>query len=259
MALAAVGDSEAPEIVRRSAVKINEDWEQAPNYGFVERDVLSKRDAEQNAKTYQVTMIDGSPYRRLIAVNDSPVSEAVAAEESRKLALETARREHETLQDRSRRIEKYRKERTQDRVMMQEMTNAFTFQAAGEETVDGHRCRVFDAEPKDGYQPPNRESKVLTGMRGRLWIDERQNQWVKVEAQVFKPVSFFGFLAKVEAGTKFELEQEPVAAGIWLPKHFSMQVKASALGFINQDSSEDDTYRDYRSSGKTSAELDHER
>jgi hypothetical protein len=55
----------------------------------------------------------------------------------------------------------------------------------------------------------NREDKVPGGMTGHLWIDQRDSQWVRVEAEVVRPVSFFGFFAKVGKGTRFLLEQEP--------------------------------------------------
>jgi len=249
----AITESDAPSIIKRSVVAINTDWDEAPKYAFLERDTGSKTGGEP--KTYQVTMIDGSPYRRLIAIDDRPVSLAVQANEERKLTAEIGKRRRESLQERARRIEKYKNERAQDQVMMQEMAEAFSFHPAGEETVDGHRCWVFEAEPKRGYQPVRRESKVLVGMRGRLWIDEHQYQWVKVEAEVFKTVSFYGFLAKVGPGTRFELEQEPVANGLWLPKHFLMRVSASALGFIDESRSEDETYRDYRPVAAVSAQV----
>jgi len=50
---------------------------------------------------------------------------------------------------------------------------------------------------------------VPGGMTGHLWIDQRDSQWVRVEAEVVRPVSFFGFFAKVGKGTRFLLEQEP--------------------------------------------------
>jgi len=96
------------------------------------------------------------------------------------------------------------------------------------------------------YVPRDRDAKVLTGMKGMLWVCKETYQWVKVEAEVTRPVNFYGFLAKVGPGTRFELEQEPVADGLWMPKHFSTRVYAMALGFINQNSTDDETYRDYR-------------
>ena len=105
---------------------------------------------------------------------------------------------------------------------------------------------MLNATPKPGYVPLNHEGKVLMGMKGKLWIDQATYQWVKVEAQVVRPVSFFGFFARVGPGTRFVLEQEPVNDNLWLPKHFSVNVVASAFGFIDERSTEDDTYRDYR-------------
>ena len=47
-------------------------------------------------------------------------------------------------------------------------------------------------------------------MEGTLWIDRDTFQWVKVEAQVTRPVKIVGFLAEVEPGTHFELEKKPI-------------------------------------------------
>ncbi len=82
-------------------------------------------------------------------------------------------------------------------------------------------------------------------MKGKLWIDKSQYQWVRVEADVMRPVTMYA-VAKVGPGTRFCLEQAPVAGNLWLPTHFSVSVKASALGFINEDSTDDETYRQYK-------------
>src|SRR5271163_1323987 len=74
------------ELVRQSVEAIKTDWSQAPNYSFVERDVESKKDGEPTIKTKRVLMIDGSPYNRLIAMDDRPLSPGDEAEEKRELA-----------------------------------------------------------------------------------------------------------------------------------------------------------------------------
>jgi hypothetical protein len=236
-------------VIQDSIAMINADWEQALNYDFVERDVQVRQNGARSVKTFQVMILGGSPYRRLIALDDHAISPAEEAEEVGKLADEIKRRRRESPRERFRRIDKYQKERRQDRSILGVMAEAFTFRLSGRETLDGHHCWVLEAEPKRGYQPVDRQAKVLTGMKGRLWIDETQNRWVKVEAQVFAPVSFVGFLAKVGPGTYFLLEQERVEGDLWLPKHFSVRVNASALGFIDESSTSDETYRDYRAFG----------
>jgi len=238
--------ADIPQIVQRSAKKIAEDWNQAPQYSFVERDVESKHDSPLSVKSYEVLMIDGSPYHRLIGQDDKPLPAGEKADQQLKLESEIRKRQHESEEQRSKRLGKYLKERHQDIALLKGMVDAFAFQLVGAETVDGRDCWVLDANPRRGYQPVNRETKVLTGMRGRLWIDKASGQWAKVRAEVFQSVSFYGFFGKVHPGTSFLLEQEPVAEDLWLPKHFKTQVNASVLGLINQDSIEDETYSNYR-------------
>jgi hypothetical protein len=247
--------ADVPQIVQSSARKIAEDWNQAPQYSFVERDVESKHDSPPLVKSYEVLMIDSSPYNRLIGEDDKPLPAGEKAEEQRKLEREIRRRQHESEEQRSKRLGKYLKERHQDIALLKGMVDAFAFQLVGAETVDGRDCWVLDANPKPGYQPMSRETKVLTGMRGRLWIDKASGQWAKVRAEVFQTVSFYGFFAKVHPGTSFLLEQEPVAENLWLPKHFKTQVSASVLGLFNQDSVEDETYSNYRPMSQALSQL----
>ena len=77
-----------------------------------------------------------------------------------------------------------------------------------------------------------------------MWIDKADVQWVKVEAEVTHPVSFYG-VAAVAPGTKFILEQEPIGDGIWMPKHFAVRVKSSVF-WMSHSSSDDEHYSNYR-------------
>jgi hypothetical protein len=191
-------------------------------------------------------MIEGSTYNKLLAVNGVPLSPDQARNEELKLTREIARRHSEPPDARGKRIARYEQERRQDHELMREMVRAFQFSLAGEETVNGRQCYAIAATPKPGYAPPNRDTKVLTGMRGRMWIDREAFQWVKVHAEVFRPVAFGLFIAHVQPGTEFTLEDAPVQGGIWLPTHFSTRVKASVLGLWSRNSSDDETYSDYR-------------
>jgi hypothetical protein len=234
------------EIIRNSVAVTKADWAEASKYSYVERDVEDKRHNPAMSKTYRVLMIDGSPYNVVTAVNGQPVSPDEKAAEERKLHKEIERRQKESERERERRVAKYEKERNRDHRMLQEMVDAFEFKIAGEAQIDGHPCWIMDAQPKAGFEATDHEGHVLKGMKGQLWIDKASNQWVKVHAEVVRPVSFYGFLAKVGPGTAFDLEQEPVADGVWLPKAFSVKVRASALGFVNENSEQSETYLDYK-------------
>ena len=233
-------------IIERSVAANDKDFEAAPQFDFKEKD------RESNVtKAFQVTMIDGSPYRRLLATEGKALSKAQAADEWKKEEQVAAERRAQTPEQRNKRIADYARERKRDHIMMSQLSKGFDFKIVGARTVAKRSVWVLSATPKPGYQPPNMESQVLIGMRGEMWIDQQTYEWVKVTAQVIRRVSIEGFLAEVEPGTRFEIEKTPVAAGIWQIAHFSMQSHAKVLHLIHKDSAEEDWYYDFKPASGT--------
>lgn len=241
------------DLVRKSSENTERNWKEAPNFVFTERDVIEKLDSSGNAKTrtlktYESMVLDGSDYEKLVAINDKTLSPEQQRAEDRKLQKELYRRQHESASDRRKRIAKYQRERQQDHAMMREMVDAFDYRLIGEDTVHSRPCWVLQATPRPGYVPKNRDSKVLTGMQGKLWIDKADVQWAKVEAEVVKPVSFYA-VATVTPGTRFVLEQKPVADGVWMPTHFAVKVNSSILSIFSRNSLDEEIYTNYRRAG----------
>ncbi len=141
--------------------------------------------------------------------------------------------------------------------MLAQLTKAFDFKLEGEQALHGHQVYVLEARPRSGYEPPSMEAKALTGMQGKLWIDKQSYQWVKVEAKVVKPVEIEGFLAQVEPGTRFELENTPVANGIWLPSHYVMRSKARILWVYTRRGQDHETYYGYQPVSGVATSSDH--
>ena len=234
----------AEDILRRSVANTNADWAAAPQYEFTERDTVT-RNGKRTTKTYRVLMIEGSTYNELIAVNGRTLTAAQGQGEDQKVQQEIKRRHSESPSARQKRLTEYQNERRQDHVLMSEMVKAFDYTLIGEESVNGRRCFVLQAKPKPGYSPPNRDTQVLRGMRGQMWVDAEQYQWVRVHAEVFQPVRFGLFFAQVKPGTEFTLEQKPVDGKLWLPSHFTMNVKARIF-LSSRSSADDEVYSDYR-------------
>jgi len=236
---------EVGDLVRRSVENNERSWKAAPAYTFTEADVITKS-GKTTRRKYRVLMIEGSQYNQLIAENGEPLGPARVATEQKKLGREIARRRSESASARSRRVAQYQRERRQDRAMMSEMVKAFNFKLAGREQMNGRDCWVLDATPRPGYRPSSYQTKALTGMRGRMWIDTREYQWVKVHAEVFRPVAFGLFIAHVQPGTEFTLEEAPIGNGLWMPRRLVTKVRATALLFWSENSVDDETYTDYR-------------
>lgn len=228
-------------IIQRSLEANERDWNAAPQFDHLETD----KDKE-GTKTYLVTMLYGSPYERLVEINGQPLSKHQQLEQEKNFHQAESDRRHESPAERSKRIAKYNADRKRNHTLMTELTKAFDFEMTGTEHLDEHNVYVLRATPRKGYRPIDRDSQALTGMEGTLWIDQDTFQWVKVEAHVTHPVSMEGFLAKVEPGTRFELEKMPVVNDIWLPKHFSMKSDAKVMFVFHRKAQQDETYFDYR-------------
>src|SRR5579883_2823988 len=88
-------------LVQRSVKMTEADWAKAPQFRFRERDVTA-----QGTRTYEVVMIDGSQYNKLVARNDQPLSPDEQKREEEKLQAEITRRQQESPEQRARRIAK---------------------------------------------------------------------------------------------------------------------------------------------------------
>lgn len=232
-------DIDVNDLVRHSVAATEADWQAAPRYQYRERDVKGKK-----IETYEVTMIEGSPYYRLIARNDHPLSTEEALKEEAKLQAEVNKRRRENAAQRRKRIASYQRERDEDRLFLREMADAFSYRLLGTDVSDGRSVFVLEATPRPAYRPTNTRARVLTHMRGKLWIDKTEYQWVKVQAEVTAPVSLY-LVAHVGPGTRFTLEQMPIGNNLWLPKRFTMQTKFTVFG-VRHQRYEEETYSDYR-------------
>jgi hypothetical protein len=148
------------EIVRRSVELSQKDWKRVSDYDYFERELDGS-----HSKTYQVRMLLGSRYRRLIAVDDKPLSPEAQAREQRLYQKTLSDREHETPEQRERRLAQHQKEISRQQPFLDQILKAFDFTLAGQETVASRRVYALKAQPRRGYRPPNprRESSDRHG------------------------------------------------------------------------------------------------
>ncbi len=243
-------ENDAQSIIRQSVEAIHRDWKAAPDYDFSQR----VRVQGGGTKTTDVLMIQGSPYEKLTAVNGALLTAEQQAAEEQRLEQAIAQRRSESPEEKSRRIANYVKDRERDQSFIRELTRAFDFKLVGEDQLGSREVYVLRATPKRGYRPPNLQAEALRGMQGRLWIDKNTFQWVKVEAEVIRPVSIEGFLARIEPGTHFALKLMPVEDDIWLPQHFEMKSRSKILFLFPHKTQDEETYWGYKRSTMNGAQ-----
>ena len=241
-------------IVRRGTAAIQSDWAADQDYAYVERDEFQKND-KLTSKTYRVVIIGGSDYNLPIAVNDQPLSADQEKNELAKLKNEIRRRNGETPAERQQRVGHYKKQRDENGDLLLEFPNTFTFELVREETVNGYAAYVLSATPKERTGPMSRTAKVLTGMRGTLWIEKEKFHLIRAECNVVTSVSIFGALAHVLPGTHIELDMAPVTdSDFWLGRALSMELSLSKLWFKSMQVTRS-TFSEYRLNGPVIDEL----
>jgi hypothetical protein len=232
---------DANEMIRRSMTVMESNWKAARAYAFTKRE----QDAD-GVKTYRVSMMLGTPYKELVMENGRRLSaeEQVKEREKRDRALE--RRRAESPDERQARLKEFHDDRDRDHRIFVELPNAFTYVLAGRRRDGDRDIDVLSGHVRRDYDPPTMEARVLKAMAIEIWIDPESLQWTRVVASVTASVPIAGFLASVDRGTRFELQQGPVGDGVWLPKRFEQRTRGSLLFMFHHRSDEVDTFFDYR-------------
>jgi hypothetical protein len=222
---------EPREIVRRSVEIDRKNLEIGRNYTYLERREERELDGSGKVKntevqTSDVTLLEGSPYRRLVARNDQPLSPKEQSKEEDKLRKSIEERRKETKEERERRIADWERRRQRQREPLKELPDAFDFRLIGEEALASGAVYVIDAMPKPGYKPKLPSSAYFPRVKARLWIDKNDYHWARIDVETLDTISFGGFLVRLAKGTRLVIEQAHVNQEVWLLKGLTVQVSA---------------------------------
>ncbi len=233
------------EIVSRGTATLQADWAADMDYAYVEKDEVLKG-GKMTGKTSQVLYIDGSDYYMPLAVDDQPLSPDRKKEELEKLRNEVQRRNVETPAARQERIGKYKKQRDENEALVLDFPKAFHFELLREDTIEGYQAYVLSGTPKKRAGRLSLAAKVLSGMRGTVWVDKETFHAIRVECDVVTPVPIYGILARVLPGTHIEFAMAPVTGSTWLVSELSMKLAVSKLMLFKSQRVTRSTYTGYR-------------
>jgi hypothetical protein len=238
---------DATEIIRHSVERDAYNFERFKNYTFLER-VEERRYgrkgnlSSKDIQTYEFMVLGDRPYGKLVQRDDQPLPAKEARKEQAKLDKESAKRQRESASDKA----KEDKDRTEQRRYLREVPEAFDLRLAGTAQIGGRPVWIIEAQPKPGYKPKLRRAAILKNLRGKIWVDQADYQWVKAEVEVINPISFGLGLVKLAAGSVLNFDQVRVNDEVWLPAHISVRADARLLYLRKLREELDVTYRDYR-------------
>jgi hypothetical protein len=200
---------------------------------------------KRGSTTYDVTLLDSSEYRRLIAIDDKPLFPKTAAKEERKLEKQIERMRNETPKHRRARLAKVEKGREEGERFLEEITRAFDFRLIGEEEIAGVATYVISADPKAGYEPLSRETKVLPKVRGTLWVSKEDHAWVKADMETLANIRW-AVVFKLSRGAKIRFEQRKINDEVWLTDNWYVRLRAKAALVFKFNGELTGRYSDYQ-------------
>ena len=239
------------EIVRRSVEIDHRTLELARSYTCQNRQVvdhLGKRGEVKSTeiKTYDINFYYGEEYSRLVADNDKPLSADQQKKEDDKLEKFLAKYRDESAEDREKRLAKEKKQREEGRAFLRDVVNAYDFRLLGEERVDGADSYVIEATPRPDFKPTQPHADMLKKIKGRLWIEKKDYNWVKVEAEATDTISFGLFLFRIHPGSHFVLEKTLLNNEVWLLKRVDIQGGARIALLKNENITQQDVFSNYK-------------
>jgi hypothetical protein len=239
------------DLIREAAEKDIENDKKQRDYTYIQREQEHRLDGKGQVKssesrTYEIMVLYEEPVRKLIAKNDKPLNDADATKEDEKVQKIIEKRKNESAGDRRKRLEKQDKDREDGRRFVKEIADAYNFRSAGKQNLDGRQTQVIDADPRPGYEPHMKDAKFLPKFRFRVWLDQTEKQWVKLDIQCIDTVSVGLFLLRVHKGSNIQIEQVRVNDEVWLPRHVNLKLDARLALLKGLSIAEDVTYRDYK-------------
>lgn len=239
------------QLVRQSAEIDHRTMELARNYTCRQREVEKHLDSNGQVKsveikTWDITVLYGEPYARLVEKNDKPLSAEDEKKEQEKIDKFIARRKNESEEEQQKRQAKQKKEREEGRAFLRDVANAYDFRIVGEEPVDGRDAWVLEATPRKDFHPTQPHADILSKLKGKLWIDKQDYNWVKAEAEAIDTISFGLFLARVHKGSQFSFEQVRLNNEVWLLRRFYLNASARVMLFMNEGLEQEDIFSNYK-------------
>jgi hypothetical protein len=239
------------EIVRRSVEMDHHNFERAQKYTCTQRQVIRQLDKHGNVKSTETKTFDlnfyfGEFYPKLVQTDDKPLSEKDQKKEDEKLEKFLAKRRKESEDEREKRLARQEKERQEGRAFERDVVNAYDFRLVGDDRVSGEDTWVIEATPRPDFKPTQPHADILKKIKGRIWIEKKDYNWVKVEAEAIDTISFGLFLFRIHPGSHFVLETAHINNELWALKRLYINGSARIALLKNEIAEQEDVFSNYK-------------
>lgn len=239
------------DIVRQALQRNDHNSELARSYTYMQRQedrivdgkgLVKRRESE----TWDITLLEGSTFRRLVQRNDKPLTPKEEAEQQAIQKKRAEARRKETPEQKKKRLDARERARKQQQEELNEVPAAFNLRIVGEEQIEGMPVWVIEGTPRKDYKPTKKDYSYFSKMKGRIWVSKSDYQPVKIEAETTDTISIGAFVARVQKGFRIHVEFTRVNNEVWLPKVAAILGSARILLVKGMHIDQETTFRDYK-------------
>jgi hypothetical protein len=221
---------DAREIVQQAVNdQLNADRNDNSHWRYVE--------TEMNGDKFVVVETETGAVKRHIEENGQPASATTLADDDREIqkfihdpSMQAKQRQNGAHDDKSS-IE-----------LLNLMPEAFVWTV---ESVTPHETTLA-YKPDPNFDPPDMEARVMGMMSGTLVVTNPRHRIKTFKGRLMNDVTIgFGLLARIKAGSTFDIERQEVAPGYWQIAETHVHISGHALFFKTIGTQEDEVKYDF--------------
>jgi hypothetical protein len=188
--------------------------QETQNYSYDLQILTEELDAQGQVtktieKTYEVSLISGYPFRRLVKINGKNLSREEMAKEDQS---------DQELQKKVTSMDTREMAKRNESWITPELMARFTFEVKERTVLHGRSMLHLDFKPKgSGLMEKTLTDKLLNSFTGSIWVDEKECETAKFTARLMEPIAvgWLGWLGAVNR-CDIQLERTRMPDGVWI-------------------------------------------
>jgi hypothetical protein len=198
------------------------------------QDIDSKGQVKKTeTEEFEQFYANGHPIARKMKKNGQPLNDSEAQKETERVTREVEKAE-KTPPD---------KEMNGDTITIGQVLEMMDVRNPRQQEFRGRQTIVFDFVGRKDAKTHGMAQDLSKTLQGTMWVDEADRQIAHLEAEFIDNFNVGGgIVARIEKGSRFNFDQEPVNGEVWLPTggEGTMAVRVLLVKGIRQHGTERD-------------------
>jgi len=227
----------AHELVERAVQNELRASESNTHYMYLER-----KQTPQGSSLKQVAETKDGEVSYLLKMNDQPLSA-----DQRRTEDDKMQKLLNNPDEQRRRLKNQKEDEKRATTLVRALPNAFVYQFDKPDPGQASDIVKLKFRPNPNYNPPDRETQVLTGMAGSMYLDTKANRMKRLDGTLIDDVNFgWGIFGKLHKGGHFEIRESDVGDGHWDVTYRNLDFTGKVLLFKKLRIKETSEMSDFR-------------